>query len=172
MEFYAGEKVIVNPLRVRRSYQKELEHNLVLYYTGTSRLSAKIIDQQQAAFAKTGGANASVDAAHALKQQAVRMKEAVLTGRLDEIGELLDFGWQHKKRMAAGITNPIIDELYTAALGAGATGGKISGAGGGGFMTFYCPGDSRHRVVEILRGYGGEVRNFIFAEEGMVSWTA
>ena len=172
MEFYADEKVIVNPLRVRRSYIKELEHNLVLYYTGTSRLSAKIIDQQQAAFAKTGGANASIDAAHALKQQAVRMKEAVLTGRLDLIGELLDFGWQNKKRMAAGITNAVIDELYDAALGAGATGGKISGAGGGGFMTFYCPGDSRHRVMAVLEGYGGAVRPFVFAEEGMVSWCA
>ena len=172
MEFYDDEKVIVNPLRVRRSYQKELEHNLVLYYTGTSRLSAKIIDRQQAAFARTGPANASVEAAHALKQQAVRMKEAVLTGKLDEIGPLLDFGWQHKKRMAAGITNPVIDELYTAALSAGATGGKISGAGGGGFMTFYCPGDSRHRVVETLNGFGGAVRPFVFAEEGMVSWSA
>ena len=172
MEFYADEKVIVNPLRVKRSYQKELEHNLLLYYTGTSRLSAKIIDRQTAAFAKTGPENASVEAAHALKQQAVRMKEALLMGRLEEIGELLDFGWQNKKRMAAGITNPVIDELYEAALAAGATGGKISGAGGGGFMTFYCPGATRHRVAHELCSFGGEVRPFIFVGEGMVSWSA
>jgi len=172
MEFYADEKVIVNPLRVRRSYQKELEHNLLLYYTGTSRLSAAIIDRQQEAFAKTGPANASIEAAHALKQQAVRMKEALLTGNLNAIGPLLDFGWQHKKRMAAGITNPVIDELYSAALNAGASGGKISGAGGGGFMTFYCPGSSRHSVAEVLRGYGGDVRPFVFVDEGMVGWTA
>ncbi|MFK8055233.1 MAG: dehydrogenase [Saprospiraceae bacterium] len=170
MEFYADEKVIVNPLRVRRSYQKELEHNILLYYTGTSRLSAKIIDQQQEAFAKTGPTNASIDAAHALKEQAVRMKEAVLTGQLNAIGELLDFGWQHKKKMAAGITNAVIDELYDAALAAGATGGKISGAGGGGFMTFYCPGQTRHAVAEALNGYGGELRNFVFVNEGMMSW--
>jgi len=170
MEFYADEKVIVNPLRVRRSYQKELEHNLLLYYTGTSRLSAKIIDQQQEAFAKTGPSNSSIDAAHALKAQAVRMKEAVLTGKLDGIGELLDFGWQHKKQMAAGITNSVIDELYESALSAGATGGKISGAGGGGFMTFYCPGQSRHTVAEALNAHGGEIRNFIFVNEGMLSW--
>ncbi len=172
MEFYADEKVIVNPLRVKRSYQKELEHNLLLYYTGTSRLSAKIIDRQTAAFAKTGPANASVDAAHALKEQAIRMKEALLMGRLGEIGELLDFGWQNKKRMAEGITNPVIDELYESALAAGATGGKISGAGGGGFMTFYCPRSTRHEVAKALCAFGGEVRPFIFVGEGMVSWCA
>ena len=175
MEFFADEKVIVNPLRVRRSYQKELEHNLLLYYTGTSRLSAKIIDQQTAAFAKTAPdattPNRSIEAAHALKEQAVRMKEALLTGRLDEIGGLLDYGWQHKKRMAAGITNAVIDEVYEAALKAGATGGKISGAGGGGFMTFYCPGSTRHAVAETLRGFGGEVRPFVFVGEGMVGWS-
>lgn len=170
MEFYADEKVIVNPLRVKRSYQKELEHNMLLYYTGTSRLSAKIIDQQQEAFAKTGPKNSSIDAAHALKEQAVRMKEAILTGKLDGIGELLDFGWQHKKQMAAGISNAVIDELYDSALAAGATGGKISGAGGGGFMTFYCPGQTRHAVSEALKAHGGEIRNFIFVNEGMVSW--
>jgi len=170
MEFYADEKVIVNPLRVRRSYQKELEHNLILYYTGTSRLSAKIIDQQQAAFAKTGPSNSSIEAAHALKEQAVRMKEAILTGKLDGIGELLDFGWQHKKQMAAGISNAIIDQLYDSALDAGATGGKISGAGGGGFMTFYCPGQTRHTVAEALKAHGGELRNFVFVNEGMMSW--
>ena len=172
MEFYADEKVIVNPLRVKRSYQKELEHNLLLYYTGTSRLSARIIDQQTAAFAKTGPSNASIEAAHALKRQAYAMKEALLMGRLAEIGELLDFGWQNKKRMASGITNAVIDELYDAALAAGATGGKISGAGGGGFMTFYCPGTSRHRVASTLADYGGEVRPFTFVGEGMVSWAA
>ena len=173
MEFGAGEKVIVNPLRVRRSYVKELEHNLVLYYTGTSRLSAAIIERQAAAFAKTptaGDANDSLDAAHALKAQAVRMKEAVLTGQLTAIGGLLDYGWQAKKRMASGITNPLIDELYEAALAAGATGGKISGAGGGGFMTFYCPGTTRHSVTDALTRFGGEVRPFTFVQEGMVSW--
>lgn len=174
MEFYADEKVIVNPLRVRRSYQKELEHNLLLYYTGTSRLSAAIIDQQVEAFAKTRHDQAesdSITAAHALKQQAVRMKEALLTGDLDAIGPLLDFGWQHKKKLAAGISNPLIDQLYTTALRAGASGGKISGAGGGGFMTFYCPGSTRHAVADALADFGGEIRPFTFVDEGMVGWS-
>jgi len=74
-----------------------------------------------------------------LKEQAIIMKEAILTGRLNEIGEILDFGWKYKKQMAEGITNPLIDEIYETAKKAGATGGKISGAGGGGFMMLYCP---------------------------------
>ena len=174
MEFYADEKVIVNPLRVRRSTQLELEHNLLLYYTGTSRLSAMIIDRQTEAFAKTqsaGNPNKSIEAAHELKRQAQLMKEAVLTNRLDEIGKLLDFGWQNKKRMAEGISNPVIDQIYDAALAAGATGGKISGAGGGGFMTFYCPGNSRYAVAEALLTFGGDIRPFTFESEGMMSWT-
>ena len=170
MEFYKDEKVIVNPLRLRPSDQKELEHNLLLYFTGTSRLSSKIIDLQKEAFAKTGPSNSSIEAAHALKEQAVKMKEAMLTGNLHEIGGLLDLGWKHKKRMASGITNPLIDQFYDAALAAGATGGKISGAGGGGFMTFYCPGQTRQPVAEALKALGGEIRSFVFVEEGMTSW--
>lgn len=171
MEFYADEKVIVNPLRIKQSTQFELNHNLLLYYTGTTRLSAKIIDQQTAAFAKTPDGNKSLEAAHALKEQAIRMKEALLMGQLKEVGELLDFGWQNKKRMAEGISNPLIDELYGAALSAGATGGKISGAGGGGFMTFYCPDNTRHTVTKKLNEYGGEIRPFNFVLEGMISWS-
>lgn len=171
MEFSRDDKVIVNPLRVRRSYVKELEHNLILYYTGTSRLSATIIDQQVASFtAESAGAGESIEAAHALKQQAVDMKEAILTGRLDAVGPLLDVGWYHKKRMARGITNAVIDELYDAAIAAGATGGKISGAGGGGFMTFYCPGNTRHAVAAALREFGGEIRAFTFVGEGVAAW--
>ena len=170
MEFSAGDKVIVNPLRVRRELLAELEHNLLLYYTGTSRLSAAIIDRQVAAFAASEAE--SLAAAHALKRQAVDMKEALLTGRLADIGPLLDFGWRHKKRMAPGITSAAIDELYAAALAAGATGGKISGAGGGGFLTVYCPGTTRHAVAEALAGFGGEVRPFTFAAEGVVGWRA
>lgn len=172
MEFFADDKVIVNPLRVRRSYVKELEHNILLYYTGTSRLSAKIIDRQAEAFAAKGPKNKSVEAAHALKDQAIKMKEAVLTGQIASIGGLLDYGWQHKKQMASGITNPVIDELYNAARKAGASGGKISGAGGGGFMTFYCPNNTRHEVAQVLATFGGELKPFVFTQDGLLSWTA
>ena len=109
---------------------------------------------------------------HQLKEQAVLMKEALLRGRLADLGRLLDFGWQSKKRTSASITNPVIDEIYAAARQAGATGGKISGAGGGGYMMFYCPGTARYRVIERLRSFGGEFRRFQFVDSGVVSWSS
>lgn len=168
MEFYA-DKVIVNPLRIRQEYLNELEFNMILYYTGTSRLSARIIEKQAKEF--KGKSNKSIEAAHKLKEQAIRMKEAILTGRLNEIGEILDFGWHFKKQMAPGISNEVIDEIYAAAKKAGATGGKISGAGGGGFMMFYCPKNTRYNVIETLEGFGGDVRKFSFTSQGMNSWS-
>jgi len=168
MEFYA-EKVIVNPLRIKQKYISELEFNMLLYYTGTSRLSANIIDKQTAAFRTKK--NKSIEAAHKLKEQAVKMKEAILKGKLDEIGEILDFGWHYKKQMASGITNDAIDKIYETARKAGASGGKISGAGGGGFIMFYCPGNTRYDVLEALEEQGGDVYKFSFTNEGLNSWT-
>jgi D-glycero-alpha-D-manno-heptose-7-phosphate kinase len=167
MEF-AGEKVIVNPLRVKPRFVHELENNLLLYYTSTSRLSSTIIEEQQ----KNVNAKKekSVDAMHKLKEQSVMMKEAILTGKLDIIGEILDFGWNYKKQMAEGISNPLIDELYASALKAGASGGKISGAGGGGFMIFYCPQNTRYNVMKALKPFGGEFKRYQFVETGVVSW--
>lgn len=168
MEFYADDKVIVNPLRIKQDYLNELQMNVLLYYTGTSRLSAKIIEAQSANVVQKD--SGSIDAMHRLKEQAVLMKESILKGRLNEIGEILDYGWQHKKKMAAGISNPLIDEIYDAALKGGASGGKISGAGGGGFMIFYCPGNSRYAVCEALKPFGGQFRRFGFTKDGMISW--
>ena len=98
------------------------------------------------------------------------MKEIILRGELDKIGELLDFGWQYKKQTAEGITSPVIDEIYETAKQAGATGGKISGAGGGGFMIFYCPRNTRYKVIEALQRFGGEVRSFQFTKYGLETW--
>ncbi len=97
---------------------------------------------------------------HQLKEQAKMMKEALLKGRLHEIGEILDYGFQQKRKMAHNISNDAIEEIYAAAKKAGATGGKISGAGGGGFMTFYCPRNSRHSVINALSNFGGTVRPY------------
>lgn len=168
MEFYEGDRVIVNPLRIKSRFLNELEHNLLLYYTGTSRLSSKIIESQVRNF--TGKSEKSLDAAHQLKEQAVQMKEALLTGRLGLIGELLDYGWQAKKQTSADISNPLIDELYEVAQKAGASGGKISGAGGGGFMMFYAPENSRYKVMEALAPFGGEFKRYTFIPDGVTSW--
>ena len=168
MEFYDNDKVIVNPLRIKPEIINELQFNILLYYTGTSRLSSKIIEAQVQNVNKKK--EKSIEAMHKLKEQAVLMKEAVLKGELDKIGEILDYGWKYKKQMAEGITNPVIDEIYETAKKAGATGGKISGAGGGGFMMFYCPKNTRYKVIEALQKFGGKFRRFQFTKNGLETW--
>ncbi len=169
MEFMADDKVIVNPLRIKQQYLFELENNLVLYYTSTSRESAKIIEKQSENVVQKKGK--SIEAMHQLKHQAQMMKEALLKGRVHEIGDILDFGFQQKRQMAEGISNNLIDEIYELAKKSGATGGKISGAGGGGFMTFYCPDNTKYAVIENLNKFGGYVKNYLFVDHGMTSWT-
>lgn len=168
MEFEADNKVIVNPLRIRPEYLHELENNLVLFYTATSRESAAIIKEQQKNV--TEQRQSSIDAMHLLKQQAQMMKEALLKGKLNEIGEILDYGFQQKRKMAANISNPLIEEIYDAAKKAGATGGKISGAGGGGFMIFYCPAQTRYPVINALQPFNGLVKNYQFTQHGLTTW--
>lgn len=167
MEFHNG-NVIVNPLRIKREYINELQLNILLFYTGTSRLSSKIIDAQIANV--NAKKEQSLEAMHKLKEQALLMKEALLKGKLDEIGEILNYGWQSKKLMTNEISNALIDEIYEEALKAGATGGKISGAGGGGFMMLYCPGNNRYKVIEALQKYGGELRRYQFTNYGVETW--
>ncbi len=169
MEFYADDKVIVNPLRIKQQYLFELENNLVLYYTSTSRESAKIIEKQKLNVTEKKGK--SIEAMHQLKQQAQMMKEALLKGRVHEIGEILDFGFRQKREMAEGISNTLMEDIYVAAKKAGATGGKISGAGGGGFMIFYCPGNTKYAVRDALTSFGGECRNYQFVDHGLTTWT-
>ncbi|MFM2337419.1 MAG: hypothetical protein RL115_612 [Bacteroidota bacterium] len=169
MEFYEGDKVIVNPLRVKEQYLFELENNLVLYYTSTSRESAEIIKKQSKNV--TEKKEKSIEAMHQLKQQAQMMKEALLKGRLNEIGEILDFGFQQKRQMAEGISNQLMDDMYETAKKAGATGGKISGAGGGGFMIFYCPANTKFHVIKSLEAYGGRHRNYQFVGHGLKTWS-
>jgi len=169
MEFYSGDKVIVNPLRIKQQYLFELENNLLLYYTARSRESAKIIERQ----AKNVETNklASIEAMHHLKEQAQTMKEALLTGKLNDIGEILDYGYQQKRKMAEGISTELMDDIYETAKLAGATGGKISGAGGGGFMIFYCPANTKYNVIKSLEKFGGVHRNYQFVEHGLTTWT-
>lgn len=169
MEFFAEDKVIVNPLRIKQQYLFELENNLVLYYTATSRESARIIEKQSQNVVNKQ--EKSIEAMHQLKNQALMMKEALLKGRVHEIGEILDFGFQQKRRMAEGISNDLMEEIYHAAKKAGATGGKISGAGGGGFMIFYCPDNTKYAVTEALQSFGGTCRNYQFVDHGLTSWT-
>jgi D-glycero-alpha-D-manno-heptose-7-phosphate kinase len=169
MEFYKDDKVIVNPLRVKSNYLSELQFSSILYYTGVSRISAQIIDSQISNV--NNKELKSTEAMHSLKKQALMMKEAVLKGELSQVGELLDYGWQEKKKMAKEISNSDIDILYEAVLKAGASGGKISGAGGGGFMYIYCPEVARYSVIKVLNQFKGEIKPFQFVEEGLTTWS-
>ncbi len=168
MEFVKDDQVIVNPLRIRQEYLDELENNLVLYFTSTSRESATIIKEQQKNVRQKN--EKSIEAMHHLKEQSKMMKEALLKGRLHEIGEILDYGFQQKKQMAANISNDTLDEIYHAAKKAGANGGKISGAGGGGFMFFYCPANTRYNVIDTLNKFGGEIKPYQFTKHGLRTW--
>jgi D-glycero-alpha-D-manno-heptose-7-phosphate kinase len=169
MEFYADQKVIVNPLRIKQHHLNELEHNLLLYYTSTSRFSSTIIEEQSRNVVNKN--EKSIEAMHNLKEQAVLMKEALLRGNVDAIGEILDYGFQNKKAMASGISNDLMDDIYLSARKAGASGGKISGAGGGGFMIFYCPANTRYSVMDALGKFGGSFKKYSFVQEGLTTWT-
>ena len=169
MEFYADNKVIVNPLRIRQEYLHELGHNLLLYFTDSSRESAGIIKEQMKNVQENN--EQSIVAMHQLKEQSRMMKEALLKGRLGQLGEILDFGFQQKRKMAYNISNTHLESIYDAAKAAGATGGKISGAGGGGFMIFYCPGNTRYAVKQALQHFGGEVKDYTFTKYGLTTWT-
>ncbi len=167
MEFF-GDRVIVNPLRIRQEYINELENNLLLYFTATSRESATIIKEQQKNVTQKN--ESSIEAMHQLKEQAKMMKEVLLRGKLNEIGHILDFGFEQKRKMAHNISNEAIENIYEAAKKSGATGGKISGAGGGGFMIFYCPGNTRYQVMETLNNFGGVIKPYQFTQNGLTTW--
>jgi D-glycero-alpha-D-manno-heptose-7-phosphate kinase len=167
MEFLK-DKVVVNPLRVKEVCLDELAHNLILYHTETSHLSSAIIEQESENVKNKN--EKTLEAMHKLREQAVMMKEAILRGNLDRIGEILDFGWQFKKNLANGVSNSFIDDIYETALKHGATGGKVSGAGGGGFMFFYCPRNSRSQVIEALRTFGGQTKRYEFTGKGLKTW--
>ena len=147
----------------------ELENNLVLYFTATSRESATIIKEQVKNV--TNNNEKSIEAMHQLKEQAKMMKEALLQGKLNDIGEILDYGFQQKRLMAANISNQSIENIYDVAKASGATGGKISGAGGGGFMIFYCPNNTRYAVINALNNFGGAIKKYQFTKYGLTTWT-
>lgn len=169
MEFYGDDKVIVNPLRIREESLWELQHNLLLFYTNTNRESAKIIETQ--ANNASQKKDKPVQAMHEVKLQAFMMKEALLKNELNKIGSILDKSWENKKKMAEGITNEFIDNIYQTAINSGSTGGKISGAGGGGFMIFYCDNNKRYDVIKAVEAICGEVKRYQFSQTGLITWT-
>ncbi|MCI2081754.1 MAG: dehydrogenase [Bacteroidales bacterium] len=171
MEFRDCDRVIVNPLDIPDDELQELAINTVLLYTNKQRQSAKIIEEQ---INNVNRKNApSIDAMHRVKKEAFRIKDCLLKNELREVGKALNVSWTSKKKMASAISNGLIDSIYDEAMKAGAIGGKISGAGGGGFMFFYCPGNASYDVIKALEDMNvGTIYNFEFCKKGLDTWTA
>lgn len=165
---FTGDKVIVNPLKISPDVINELEHNLLLCYTGKTRLSAQIIDDQVSRYER--GDTETLDGMRKLKEIAVEMKNKLLRRELDAFGELLHLAWENKKKMSHKITNPQIEEMYELARKKGAIGGKISGAGGGGYMLLYCRFEKKHKVIEALKKLGCTFTEFSFDTYGLQTW--
>jgi D-glycero-alpha-D-manno-heptose-7-phosphate kinase len=168
IEFHA-DSTIVNPLRISREILNEMEYRLLLCYTGRTRLSARILDEQIAKYKKRE--KKSVEALDELKAICINMKNALLRGRLEEVGELLHEGWMNKRKLASKITNPEIDKLYETARKNGAIGGKLLGAGGGGYLLLFCEFDKKHIIAEKLEQLGGQMVEFGFDVKGLQSWS-
>lgn len=168
MEFYGDERAVINPLRIKNWIICELEASLVLFYTGVSRESAKIV-ADQSSNVKAGLVDA-MDAMHGIKHEALIMKECLLRGDFAGIVDSMRQGWDSKKRSAKTVSNPHINEIYDAAIHAGALAGKVSGAGGGGFMMFFVPPEKRMDVVRALSKFDGQVSNCHFTKNGTQAW--
>lgn len=167
IEFGSG-TVIVNPLRIDIDILNELQYHLLLCYTGRTRLSANIITSQIDAYMRKE--EEVLNAMDELKRITIEMKNALLQGRLNDFGLLLHEAWNNKKKMAEQITNSNIDTLYEVARKNGALGGKILGAGGGGYLLLYCEFGRKHIIAEELESLGGQVVEFTFDSYGLQTW--
>ena len=171
MEFGPGREVHVEPVAVARDVLEELECRLVLWYVGKTHVSGAILERQiQNLRTGQGETRAALDRA---KLVAYDLRRALVQGRLDDFGALLHEGWAAKRQFATGVTDPQIDALYGAARDAGALGGKILGAGGGGFLLVYVPDRQRSHVLGALEGVGGaRAPGLLFDHRGPGTWWA
>lgn len=164
-----GDRVVVNPLRIPADVVHELEHNMLLAYTGRTRASDHIIEDQTSRVEQSDAA--ALEGLRMQKRLAAEMKDALLQRRVTEFGELLGTAWEYKKKLSPRIATSFIDEAYQEARRQGALGGKVTGAGGGGYMLFFCPFQRKHRVADALIRMGAEVTEFEFAHEGLTTWS-
>lgn len=173
IEFHANDRVIVNPLRVRQSILNELETSMVICFTGVSRRSDEIIAEQQRRMSgpTSGPAANAIDNLHQMKHDAIEMKDALLRGEIARMARILNRSWEAKKQTAAGISTGLIESLFECATANGAIGGKVSGAGGGGFMMFIVPPHRRISVIRALNTAGAVATGVHLTSEGAETWT-
>jgi len=167
IEFHR-DATVVNPLRVPADVILELEYRMLLCYVGRTRFSGSIIERQTAAY--QSGQESTIRALDGLKALTFEMKNALLRGRVDEIGALLDQAWRHKRELEDHISTPDVDELYQSARRAGALGGKMPGAGGGGYFFFLCAPDKKPQVAEVVRARGAQLVPVSFCPTGVTAW--
>src|ERR1035437_9233716 len=141
---------------------------MILYYTDISRFSSEIIDEQKSNVEKKS--IETLDAMHELKEISLKMKDALLNGKIKDFAELLNLSWINKKKTAHAISNPLIEQIYDAGINAGAIAGKVSGAGGGGYMMFIVDPVKKVNVMNALVQFGGKVMNVHFSEGGCHGW--
>lgn len=169
IEFFDRDRIIVNPLRIKNWIKNELEDSLLLYYTGTSRDSAAIIDEQIKS-TQIGGGDC-LAGMHELKYFASEMKNAILKADFDGLALCLRKGWESKKKTSSSISNTQIDKIYDFIMANGAKAAKISGAGGGGYMMIICDPKARYSLAQKLKGMDGQVISVEFTERGAQAWT-
>ena len=146
IQFNKDESVFVEPIILNSETKKLLERKLVMFYTGITRSANKILKEQKKNIGN------KVNVLTGLKLLAHRARDALRESRIDELGQILHEGWLLKKKLALSISNSTIDSYYRNAKKAGALGGKVAGAGGGGFIFLYCPEKNRQRVIKSLDG--------------------
>lgn len=167
MEFLPGDRVIVNPLRVSSQFLCEFEASLMVCFTGESRASAVIQDQVKAA---TEHDRTALEAMHQLKSDAIDMKQALLGGNIRHIAEVLNRSWQAKRKTSKSVSNARVEEIFELGLKNGAVAGKVSGAGGGGFLMFMTDPEQRYRLVSALTEAGVHATPVQFTDGGAQSW--
>ncbi len=167
IEFQKDNTVIVNPLRIRRYIVNELESSLILYFSGASRDSAKIIKDQMDSILDEKKLNAM----HLVKSSALEIKKELFKGNIDGIASEFKNAWEAKKATSASIASSNIKEIEKILYEDGVKSLKVSGAGGGGFMMIFVDPEKKFNIINKLEKYGGYSRNFQFVEEGCYSWT-
>ena len=169
IEFLTDDRVLVSPLRVPRAYLNEFESSLVICFTGQSRRSEGIIQEQIDGLTSMDAQ--TLASMHELKADATAMREALLRGQVRDVADILMRSWASKKRTAKGIATEAVDRLFDHGMANGAWGGKVSGAGGGGFLMFCTDPENRYRLVSALNEAGGQATSVSFTFEGAEAWS-
>jgi D-glycero-alpha-D-manno-heptose-7-phosphate kinase len=164
LTFEKNGDVLIEPLRVAAEVHDQLENNLILFFTGTERSASQILRDQDTKSKKNN--QTMVENLHHIKEIGLETRKYLENGQVDMLGELFHAHWETKKKRSSAISSPIIDECYETAIKNGALGGKLIGAGAGGFLMFYCKNGEKHKVIESIQKMGLKWERFHFDFDG------